>query len=109
MRLRAFVLASELPRRPVLQTAVRSLFVVVAPPTFDDDLRLIQVAEPFHVEAFVSEPTVERFSLRILPRTARLDVECLDAFDSEPRPDLVGDEFGAVIGAMVAPASRVLA
>ena len=55
----------------VAQGTVRSVLVVVAPPRFDNLLRVGDRRELMHVEAFVAQLSVEGFDERILDGFAR--------------------------------------
>ena len=56
----------------------------LAPPGFDEDLRMGQTREPVLIEALVAEPAVERFDIRVLVRLARLDQAQRDAARMRP-------------------------
>ena len=77
---------------------MRSLRVVVAPPSFDQDLRLPQAIEDFAIQKLVSEPGVEAFTISVFPWAARFDIcgLCADGLD----PVLYGlsNELWAVVG-----------
>jgi len=73
-------------RRKIAQTAVRSEPVVILAPFFNADSRLVQIREPFLVQAFVSHLAVERFDDRILNRLARLNKV---QFHTAPEPPLI--------------------
>ena len=54
--------------RAVAQSTVWSDGVVVPPPLFDDDLRLLQAVEDLAVEQFIPEPCVETLAISVFPR-----------------------------------------
>jgi hypothetical protein len=54
--------------------------VVVDTPAFDRDLRLLERVEDLTVERLVAQSAVERFTVAILPRAARL----VERFGSQP-------------------------
>ena len=60
-------------RRQAAEPLLRSFLVVLASPGFDDGLRVGQTRKPVLVEAFITEPTVERFDVGVLIRFARFD------------------------------------
>ena len=64
----------ELGRCQGAEAAVWSEVIVVVTPRFDGLARLSQGEEDVLVEAFVTEPAVERFDEGVLHRFARLDV-----------------------------------
>lgn len=66
-------------RRPVPQGAVRSHSVVVIPPAFDQDLRLLERVEDLRVQQLVPQLAVERLDVAVLPRAAGLDKQRLHA------------------------------
>ncbi len=70
--------------RLVGQAAVRSLLIILSAPASDHDLCLSQVPEPLHVQAFVTQPPVEAFAVRILPRAAGLNVGGLNVSLLQP-------------------------
>ena len=74
----------ELTRGSVIETAVRTLLVVMSSPGFNDHSSLSQILEPFDIQTLISQAPVEAFSKGILPRTTWINVEGLDAFLFEP-------------------------
>ncbi len=65
------------------QSTVGSFRIEVFPPFFDQDLSLAQTVEDLAVQELVSEPSVEAFTISILPRAARFNVGrlCADSLD----------------------------
>ena len=53
--------------------------VVVPPPGFDDDARLVARAEPLDAQALVPDPAIEALIRAVLPRLAGIDQRCIDA------------------------------
>ena len=62
---------------PIAECAVRSLYIVVFPPAFDDDLCFSQAVEERSVQQFVAEPGIEALDRALLPRATRFDDGCL--------------------------------
>ena len=62
----------ELIRREIVEARMRTHFIIVPPPCFDDHLRLVGT-KPFEAQALVTELAVEAFGDAILPRLAGLD------------------------------------
>src|SRR5690606_9065297 len=89
----------ELCRGSALQRAVESHFVIVAPPFGNLRLRLLERDEPMLVEAFVAEPTVEAFDVRVLRRLARLDQHQLDPVGMGPLVERTPRELRPLVGA----------
>lgn len=52
---------------------MRPLGVEFLTPVLDPLLRLWQIGEPMHVQAFIPQPRIARFAVRILVRFARLN------------------------------------
>jgi hypothetical protein len=71
----------------------------VAPPCFDDDLRLGARAKPFEAQTLVAKLTVKAFRDAILPRLAGLDQRRADALRDDPRQQSLGYEFRPVVAA----------
>ena len=67
-------LQPELLRRPVVERAVRTLAVVLAPPACQGASYIIQRSEPACVEALVAQPAMEALDVPILHRLDGLDV-----------------------------------
>src|SRR5665213_2112490 len=67
-------LQPELLRRPVVERAVRTLAVVLAPPACQGASYVIQRSEPACVEALVAQPSVEALDMPVLHRLAGLDM-----------------------------------
>ena len=71
-------LQPEFFRRPVVERAVRTFAVVLAPPACQGASYVIQRSEPACVEALVAQPSVEAFDMPVLHRLAGLDVHQSD-------------------------------
>ncbi len=76
---------------------MRTLLVIVLPPTFDDYFRFPQIIEPFHVQAFIAQSAVEAFSFGILPRATRFDIKRANLFLAEPIPYTTCDELRPIV------------
>src|SRR3974390_884300 len=74
----------ELVRREIAEARMRTHFVVMAPPCFDDHLRLGARSKPFEAQALVAEFAVEAFRDAILPGFAGLDQRRADALREDP-------------------------
>lgn len=77
---------------------MNTIVVVGLSMLLDDDSRFEQRGEDLGVEKFVAEAAVERLAVRVLPRTARLDVVGGDAGRLKPLLDYVRDELWAIVG-----------
>jgi hypothetical protein len=105
------LLASELGVSPVFikrmvrgliaKRAVRTTVIVFDTPAFQDNVRLLQIAEEFAVKAFIAQLVVKAFNMPVFPRAPRLDVERLDLLGLQPVLDAVGDKLGPVVAAQV--------
>lgn len=71
--------------------------IVVLAPLFDDDLRLLERVEDFAIEQFITQSGIEALAIAILPGTTRHDVGGPGANGSDPVPDSLGDELGAIV------------
>ncbi len=80
---------------------MRSDSIVVASPSFDEHLCLPERREDFSVEQLVSELRVQALAIAVLPRTARFDVERLNADASQPVAHRDGRELRAIVGTHV--------
>jgi len=58
--------------------------IVLFEPDIDDDLSLFNCREPFRIEDLSSERSIEAFVIPVLPRTAGVDLDRLDADLLEP-------------------------
>ena len=83
-------------RRPIAQTAVRPLFVVLLPPRRDLLPGIEQVLEPTRVQTFVSQLAVETLDVRVLHRLARFDVHELNLPLQTPRQKMTAGELRPV-------------
>ena len=74
-----------------------SFGVVVVPPPFDNNLGFPQRVEDFAVEQFVSHPSIEAFTVAVLPWRSWLDIcsRCSNCFD--PAPDGLSDKLRAIV------------
>src|SRR5271167_3553683 len=71
--------------------------VVFHSPFLDHDLRLSQRVENLSVQAFIPQLPVEALAVTVLPRTARLDVECSRSQISQPLPKFPGHELRTIV------------
>jgi hypothetical protein len=60
-------------RRQVCQRAMWPLLVVILPPFFDFPLCIVKAGEPVGIQAFISQPPVKAFHVRILHRLTWLN------------------------------------
>ena len=93
--------AGILVRGLIAKRAVRTTLIVFDTPAFQDNARLLQIAEEFAVKAFIAQLVVEAFNMPVFPRASRLDVERLDLLGLQPVLDAVGDKLGPVVAAQV--------
>ena len=85
----------------VLQTRMRTHFVVVPPPVLDNDAGLGTVSEPLHGQAFVAEFAVEGLVRPVLPGLAGIDEGGLDRLIERPFEKSAAREFGPIIRSQV--------
>ena len=71
--------------------------VVFHSPPFDEYLGFFQGVKDLAIQQFVSEFTVEAFTVAVFPGAARFDVEGWYACSFEPLAYCLGGEFRAVI------------
>lgn len=76
---------------------MRSLSVVMLPPTLDDDPGLGKAVEDLAIEKLVAELGIEALAIAILPRRARLDEGRPGPDSGDPVPDGGGDELRAIV------------
>ena len=94
-------LQPERLRRPVVERAVRTLVVVLAPPACQGAPYVIQRLEPACVEALVAQPSVEGFDMPVLHRLAGPDVYQPDLPVLHPAEHAPRGELRAVVRAQV--------
>ena len=75
--------------------------IVQPSPLLDEDDSLGQCVEDLSVQELVSELTVEALVVAVLPRTARLDEQCLYAYPGQPPPYELGRELRPVVRAQM--------
>ena len=80
---------------------MRSFRIVVLSPVFNNNACFAQIQEPFSIQAFIAEATVETFDVAVLPRTTWIDIYSLDLIFSEPVLDFLGDKFRSIIASDV--------
>ena len=71
--------------------------IVFLPPPFDDYLSLLKGVEYLPIEYLVSQFSIERFVVSILPGTAWLDEQGLDSDPSKPAPDSLSRKFRPIV------------
>lgn len=76
---------------------MRSLRVVIATPSFDHDLGLPQGIEKLTIQKLISEFSVERLDISVLPRRARGDEQGLDLQLLKPRSHGTCDKLRSVV------------
>lgn len=64
---------------------MRAHSVVVSPPSFDDDLCLLERIEDFPVKQFITEFGIEAFAIAVFPRAARHNVGRLGTGKRKPQ------------------------
>lgn len=94
-------------RRLVPQGRVRSHSVVAISPPLDQHLGLLQRAEDFAVEQFVTQLPVEAFNVPVLRRAPRLDDQRLDADPAQPVPTFLCRNSGPLSPRMWSGTPRV--
>ena len=75
--------------------------IVMASPTFDQHLGLIQRCEDLRIQQLVAQLRIEALIVAVFPRTSRFDKEGLHAEAAEPSPHLFGGKFAAIVGPYV--------
>jgi hypothetical protein len=78
---------------------MRTHFVVVAPPCFNNDLCFGTRAKPFEAQTLIAKLAVEAFRDAILPRLAGLDQRGADPLRDDPGQDRLRHELRAVVAA----------
>lgn len=92
------IVGCELRRWDASATAVRSDFVVVAPPVSDRFTGLCQRREPVLVQTLIAELAVEAFDVTVLHGPARLDQQVLDPVLLRPGDERAAGELRTVVG-----------
>src|SRR5208337_4751558 len=82
---------------PVAQRRVRTLRVIFHPPSLGQNLCLLQRVENLAVQKLISQLAMEALAVPVLPRTPRLDVQCLRAQLVQPLPQLPGNELRSIV------------
>ncbi|MGB7839812.1 MAG: hypothetical protein WBL40_17055 [Terrimicrobiaceae bacterium] len=80
---------------------MRTTLIVFDTPAFQDNARLLRIAEEFSVQAFIARLVVKAFNMPVFPRAPRLHVERLDLLGLQPVLKAVGDKLGAVVAVQV--------
>ena len=75
--------------------------IVLLPPLFSDNLRLMTIGENPAVETVSSKCSVETLDKRILPRTVRLDVQPLARLVLQPLLQGIRNELRAIVAAHI--------
>lgn len=88
-------------RRRVVQRTVRPVMIVPPTVVFHQHLGLPQVSKLLRVEKLIPKAAVERLDVRVLPRTARRDVQRLDARFLQPLLNRRGYELRPVVAPQV--------
>ena len=79
----------------IAQCTTESFRVVVASPSFDNNLGFPRLVEDFAVEQFVLHPSIKDFAVAVLPECSRLDSGGLCYNRLDPVPDSLGNELWA--------------
>ena len=73
--------------------------IILFEPSVDDNLRLLEGWEPFSIQDFAPERSIEAFIVTVFPRTAGIDLKRLDAGLLEPGLEVASDELRSVVWA----------
>ena len=92
-------LACKFCRRPIVQAAVWSLFVIVMPPDGDFPSGVKQVMKPTDPQTLFAQASVKAFHVRVLRGLTGLDVDQLDLPLNSPGQEMTAGQFGAVVAA----------
>ncbi len=84
----------EIPQRGMRPSIVVFLSVLLA-----QHFCLQLASKRLHVEEFIPKPTIETFTVGVLPWRSWLDVEGLHSSFLDPRFHRLGNELGAIVGA----------
>ena len=71
--------------------------VVLSPPSFDEHLGLSKSIENLPVEHLISEFSIKRFVVPILPGAAWFDEQGLDSDPPKSTPDRFSSKFGPIV------------
>jgi len=63
---------------------VRTTLIIFDTPAFQDNGRLVKIAEEFAVQAFIAQLVVKAFNVPVFPGAPWLDVERLDRLGLQP-------------------------
>src|ERR1700683_1185395 len=94
---RCCMCAGEVSRRSIVQCAVRALQVVVVTPPRQPLSRVVQRAEPLHVQTLIAQPSVEAFDVAVLYRPPGADKAQLDPMLNRPGSPRSPGELTAVV------------
>ncbi len=72
--------------------------IVLPDPLIDDSLGLFGGVEPFGVEDFMTESSIEPFVISILPWRTRIDLDWFNANLGKPDLKRTGDKLPTIIG-----------
>ena len=71
--------------------------VVLLPPLLNRDLCFLERVKDFSIQTFIPQLAVEAFTAPVLPGAAWLDIQWPRPQAGQPFPQLVGNEFSAII------------
>ena len=71
---------------------MRAHVIVLLEPVIDNDLSLLSRIEPFSIENFATQRTIEALIVSVLPRRPRIDADRFDARTREPKAAIDGLE-----------------
>jgi len=92
-------------RRTMAERGMRSGGIAMAPPCFDQHLRLAQRRKDLAVEQLVAKLRVEALAVAVRPKKAWLDEECFHADAATPFAHGDDRELRAIVGTNVLPLS----
>ena len=92
-------LACKRCRRPIVQAAVWSLFVVIMAPDGDLPSGVKQVLKPTDSRALFAQPPVKAFDMRVLRGLTGLDMHQLDLLLNAPCQEMPTGQLRAVVAA----------
>ncbi len=88
----------EFLRGTVSQRCMWAFFIIVLLPSLGQLLGFAQGTAVVHLKNFITQATVERFSIAVLPRRTRFNVQSVDLRVKKPFLHLFGNEFRTIVG-----------
>ena len=96
-----FIRSAKLQRRLVAKTTVWPVVITLPPPRANHHPCLVQIAEPLHIQARITQSSVKAFSIRVLPGAPWVNIHGLHVVGLQPPLHGLRHKFRPIVAAHI--------